>query len=69
MARSNQHKKKKSQWRKAERRKRRVDRGKIKYNYGNRIGIDGKPQDSTNKRKKVGQRLPPGHPANTARRW
>lgn len=49
--------KNKSKARKAEHRKRRVQRGKIVYKYGNRIGIDGKPQNAMNKRKKVGQPL------------
>ena len=49
--------KSKSKARKAEHRKRRVQRGKLPYKYGNRIGMDGKPQNASNKRKKVGQPL------------
>ena len=57
--------KKKSKSRQQDSRKRREQRGKLNYKYGNRIGIDGDIQASaTNRRKKSGEPLPISHKAN-----
>ncbi len=57
--------KKKSQWRKTERRERAKKRGRYPVKVGNRIGLGGVEATKTSVRKKVGEPLSPLHPANT----
>lgn len=62
---SPQQVKKKSQYRKTERRGRAKKRGRYPVKVGNRVGIGGVEATKSSVRKKVGEPLSPLHPANS----